>query len=74
MIAQFYYGCEECRRKDEGFMEAKHSTAVAGAFTLAELPVASACQTTESCAGGDGLCPAPEGQNPKALYYFTWGT
>ena len=35
---QFNMGCEECRRKDEGFMETKRTAAVAGAFTLEELP------------------------------------
>ena len=67
---QFNMGCEECRRKDEGFMEAKHSTAVAGAFTLAELPEAWRAKLMDLARRGDGLCPAPEGQNPKALYYF----
>lgn len=67
---QFNMGCEECRRKDEGFMEAKRSAAVAGAFTLAELPEAWRAKLIELARRGDGLCPAPEGQNPKALYYF----
>jgi hypothetical protein len=67
---QFDMGCEECRRKDEGFMEAKRSAAVAGAFTLAELPEAWRAKLMELARRGDGLCPAPEGQNPKALYYF----
>ena len=67
---QFNMGCEECRRKDEGFMETKHSAAVAGAFTLSELPEAWRTKLMELARRGDGLCPAPEGQNPKALYYF----
>ena len=67
---QFNMGCEECRRKDEGFMETKHSAAVAGAFTLSELPEAWRAKLMELARRGDGLCPAPEGQNPKALYYF----
>ena len=67
---QFNMGCEECRRKDEGFMEAERSAAVAGAFTLAELPENWRAKLIEIARRGDGLCPAPEGQNPKALYYF----
>jgi hypothetical protein len=67
---QFNMGCEECRRKDEGFMETKRSAAVAGAFTLAELPEAWRAKLMDLARRGDGLCPAPEGQNPKALYYF----
>ncbi|MGD9323843.1 MAG: SUMF1/EgtB/PvdO family nonheme iron enzyme [Desulfobacterales bacterium] len=67
---QFNMGCEECRRKDEGFMETTHSAAVAGAFTLSELPAAWRAKLIELARRGDGLCPAPEGQNPKALYYF----
>ena len=65
---QFNMGCEECRRKDEGFMETKRSAAVAGAFTLSELPEAWRTKLMELARRGDGLCPAPEGQNPKALY------
>jgi hypothetical protein len=67
---QFNMGCEECRRKDEGFMEAERSAAIAGAFTLAELPESWRAKLIELARRGDGLCPAPEGQNPKALYYF----
>ena len=67
---QFNMGCEECRRKDEGFMETKQSAAVAGAFTLSELPEAWRAKLMKLARRGDGLCPAPEGKNPKALYYF----
>ena len=67
---QFDMGCEECRRKDEGFMEAKHTAAVAGAFTLEELPEAWRVKLVELGRKGDGLCPAPGDKGSKALYYF----
>ena len=67
---QFNMGCEECRRKDEGFMEAKRTTAVAGAFTLEELPDAWRAKLIELAQRGDGLCPTPDDKSSKALYYF----
>ena len=67
---QFNMGCEECRRKDEGFMEAKHIAAVAGAFTLEDLPEAWRAKLIELGRRGDGLCPAPDDKSSKALYYF----
>jgi len=67
---QFSMGCEECRRKDEGFMEAKRSAAIAGAFTLEELPEAWRAKLIELARKGDGLCPAPDDKNAQALYYF----
>ena len=67
---QFDMGCEECRRKDEGFMEAKHTAAIAGAFTLEELPEAWRVKLVELGRKGDGLCPAPGDKGSKALYYF----
>ncbi len=50
---QFNMGCVECRRKDEGFMETKHSAAVAGAFTLSELPEAWRAKLMELARRGD---------------------
>ena len=67
---QFNMGCEECRRKDEGFMEAKRTAAVAGAFTLEELPESWRAKLIERARRGDGLCPAPDDKNSKAQYYF----
>ena len=67
---QFNMGCQECRRKDEGFMEAKRSAAVAGAFTLEELPESWRAKLIELGQRGDGLCPAPDDKNLKGLYYF----
>ena len=67
---QFNMGCAECRRKDEGFMEAKHIAAVAGAFTLEDLPEAWRAKLIELGRRGDGLCPAPDDKSSKALYYF----
>ncbi len=49
---QFNIGCEECRRKDEGFMEAKRSAAIAGAFTLEDLPEPWRAKLIRTCAKG----------------------
>ena len=67
---QFNMGCEECRRKDEGFMETKRIAAVAGAFTLEELPESWRAKLVELARRGDGLCPAPDDKSSKGLYYF----
>ena len=67
---QFNMGCEECRRKDEGFMEGKRSAAIAGAFTLEELPEPWRAKLIELARRGDGLCPPPDDKSSKALYYF----
>lgn len=67
---QFNLGCEDCRRKDEGFMEAKRSAAIAGAFTLEELPESWRAKLIELARKGDGLCPAPDDRNSIGLYYF----
>jgi hypothetical protein len=67
---QFNMGCEECRRKDEGFMEAKRTAAIAGAFTLEELPESWRAKLIELGRRGDGLCPSPDDKKSKALYYF----
>ncbi len=67
---QFKMGCEECRRKDEGFMEAKRAAAIAGAFTLEELPESWRAKLIELARRGDGLCPSPDDKKTKALYYF----
>lgn len=67
---QFNAGCEDCRRKDEGFMEAKRNAAIAGAFTLEELPEPWRAKLIELARKGDGLCPAPDDKKSKASYYF----
>ena len=67
---QFNMGCEKCRRKDEGFMETKRIAAVAGAFTLEELPESWRAKLVELARRGDGLCPAPDDKSSKGLYYF----
>jgi Sulfatase-modifying factor enzyme 1 len=67
---QFNLGCEECRRRDEGFMEAKRTAAIAGAFTLEDLPDSWRDRLIELGRKGDGLCPASDDKNSTALYYF----
>jgi hypothetical protein len=51
-------------------METKRTAAVAGAFTLEELPESWRAKLIELGRRGDGLCPAPDDKNSKAQYYF----
>jgi formylglycine-generating enzyme required for sulfatase activity len=67
---QFNLGCEDCRRQDEGFMEAKRITTIAGAFTLEDLPEPWSIKLIEIAESGDGRCPVADDENSNALYYF----
>ena len=67
---QVNLGCEDCRRQDEGFMEAKRIAKLAGAFTLEDLPEAWSAKLVEIALSGDGRCPVPDDNNPMALYFF----
>lgn len=63
-------GCEDCRRQDEGFMEAKRIAKLTGAFTKEELPEPWRAKLTEIAQSGNHYCPAPDDESSKALYYF----
>jgi hypothetical protein len=67
---QLNLGCDDCRRQDEGFMEAKRVATLAGAFTREDLPEPWGVKLFEIAASGDGQCPGTEDENSKALYYF----
>ena len=67
---QLNLGCDDCRRRDEGFMEAKRIANIAGAFTREDLPESWGVKLFEIAARGDGQCPGPEDKNSNALYYF----
>jgi len=67
---QLNLGCEDCRRKDEGFMEAKHVAKLAGAFTREDLPEPWRVKLIEIAKRGDGRCRASNGENSNTLYFF----
>ena len=67
---QLNLGCEDCRRQGEGFMEAKRKAQISGAFTPEDLPEPWGVKLVEIAERGDGRCPAPDDDNPNALYYF----
>ena len=67
---QLNLGCEDCRRQDEGFMEAKHVAKLAGAFTREDLPEPWRVKLIEIAKRGDGRCLASNGENSNTLYYF----
>lgn len=68
--AQLNLGCEDCRHKDQGFMEAKRTAQIAGAFTPEDLPDSWRAKLIESAKRGDGRCPVPDPEKPNALYFF----
>jgi hypothetical protein len=67
---QINLGCEDCRRQDEGFMEAKHVAKLAGAFTREDLPEPWRVKLIEIAKRGDDRCLASNGENSNTLYYF----
>jgi formylglycine-generating enzyme required for sulfatase activity/polyhydroxyalkanoate synthesis regulator phasin len=67
---QLNLGCENCRRKDQGFMEAKRIAQISGAFTPEDLPDSWRVKLIEAAKRGDGRCPVPDPENPNALYFF----
>jgi formylglycine-generating enzyme required for sulfatase activity len=67
---QLNLGCENCRRQDEGYMEARRIAQISGAFTLEDLPESWRAKLIEFAEKGDGRCPVPDKDKPNALYYF----
>jgi hypothetical protein len=67
---QLNLGCEDCRRQDESFMEAKRIAKLTGAFTREELPEPWQSKLIEIAQSGDGRCPEPDDEDLNALYYF----
>ena len=63
-------GCENCRRQDEGFMESKRRAALAGAFTLADLPESWRARMIEIAKGENGQCSDLGNGISNALFYF----
>jgi formylglycine-generating enzyme required for sulfatase activity len=63
-------GCENCRRRDEGYMEARRTAPIAGAFMLGDLPQAWRDQLVELAEKGDGRCTIRDREHPNALYFF----
>jgi hypothetical protein len=67
---QLNLGCEDCRRQDEGFMEAKYVAKLAGAFTHEDLPEPWRIKLIEIAKRGDDRCLASNSENSNTLYYF----
>jgi formylglycine-generating enzyme required for sulfatase activity len=67
---QLNLGCQDCRRRDESFMEAKRIAKLTGAFTREEMPESWRAKLVEIARSGDGRCPAPDNQKSNVLYYF----
>ncbi len=62
-------GCTDCGRVRERFMDARHRTALAGAFRLDDLPPAWREQVT-AAAADRRACPPPGDGTVGSLYYF----
>lgn len=67
---EFYQGCTDCGRWDQGFMEGKHKAAVSGPFNLRDLPNSWRSQLAISAESGNGQCPNPNDESAMGFYYF----
>jgi len=67
---QLSLGCQDCRRQDEGYMEARRIEQISGAFTLSDLPESWRAKLVEFAEKGDGRCTIPDREHPNALYFF----
>jgi hypothetical protein len=67
---QLNLGCENCGRPEQGFMEAKRIEALAGAFTLDDLPEDWRVRLQDFARRGDGRCAQTDDPSSKSFYYF----
>jgi hypothetical protein len=67
---QLSLGCNDCRRQDEGYMEASRTEQISGAFTLGDLPELWRTKLIEIAEKGDGRCTISEIENPNLIYFF----
>ena len=63
-------GCIDCGRQDQSFMDGKHRAAIAGSFSLQDLPETWRSGLYNLASSGDGLCPKPHDNSQIGLYYF----
>jgi hypothetical protein len=63
-------GCDNCGRKNQGFMEGKRASTVSGPYTLQDLPESWRVRLTAMAKKGDGLCPSPGDGGEVGFYYF----
>lgn len=63
-------GCDECRRQDEGYMEAERQAHLSGAFTVGDLPETWRNRLVEIAEKGDGRCSVANREHPNVLYFF----
>jgi hypothetical protein len=67
---QLYLGCENCGRPDQGFMEGKRIAALAGAFTIDDLPDSWQTKVRDLGRKGTGRCRQTDTNDAKAFFYF----
>jgi formylglycine-generating enzyme required for sulfatase activity len=67
---QLQLGCENCGRPDQSFMEGKRIAALAGAFTLDDLPAPWQAGLRDLSRRGDGRCSRPDDKQTQNFYYF----
>ncbi len=67
---QLFPGCENCGRPDQGFMEGKRIAALAGAFTIDDLPDSWQKKIRDLGRKGTGRCLQPDTSDSKAFFYF----
>jgi hypothetical protein len=67
---QLSLGCDDCRRQDEGYMEARRTEQISGAFTLGDLPELWRAKLVEIAERGDGRCTISDTDHPNLLYFF----
>jgi hypothetical protein len=67
---QLHLGCENCGRPDQGFMEGKRIAALAGAFTIDDLPDSWQTKVRDLSSKGIGRCRQPDTNDSKAFFYF----
>ncbi len=67
---QLQLGCENCGRPDQSFMEGKRIAALAGAFTLEDLPSSWQANLRDLSRRGNGRCSRPDDSQSQNFYYF----
>ena len=63
------FGCDNCGRTDQGYMEGKREASLAGAFTFEDLPDSWRNKLLALAGKGDGRCPRPNDKRSRSFYY-----
>jgi hypothetical protein len=67
---QLSLGCDDCRRQGEGYMEARRTEQISGAFSQGDLPELWRAKLVEIAEKGDGRCTISDTEDPNFLYFF----